>query len=181
MLVGGGAIGTVIGGWRANRALARHGVTADEPHDSPSNKRAVNAMLRICAIGMAVAAPVAAVGFFMPGPLAFFLISFVVDIGLFASTSPLNIACLRAVPAERRASAMAAQIFAIHLFGDLWSAWLLGVLLDHLVTQVAMMSLPLTFAWAAYIWWPRRREAAAPAASGTRSGELPQARVHTEA
>jgi len=67
---------------------------------------------------------------------------------------------------------MAAMIFAIHLFGDLWSPPLLGALQDgvravrnaapHDVTSttIAMMALPVTFALAAYLWWPRRREAA---------------------
>jgi hypothetical protein len=70
---------------------------------------------------------------------------------------------------------MAAQIFAIHLFGDLWSAWVLGLLLDHLDARIAMMSLPLTFAWSAYLWWPRQREAGAAAGGGG----LPEARLHT--
>jgi MFS transporter, Spinster family, sphingosine-1-phosphate transporter len=177
-LIGGGALGTLIGGRYANRALGRHGVEHDTPHDAPSNARAVNSLLKICAIGMAVAAPVSMIGFFVPGPLAFFLISFVVDIALFVSTSPVNIACLRAVPPERRASAMAAQIFSIHLLGDLWSAWLLGALLDHLDARIAMTSLPLTFAWTVYIWWPRRKEGAGPAASAP-GPPLPEARVHT--
>lgn len=177
VLIAGGALGTVLGGRYTNRALSHERVSPDEAHDSPANKRAVNSLLRICAIGMAIAAPASAVGFFVPGPLAFFIISFVVDVGLFASTSPINTAFLRSVPAERRASAMAASIFSIHLFGDLWSAWLLGVLLNVLDPRVAMMSLPLTFAWAVYIWWPRRREAAAPALPG--AAAVPEARVHS--
>jgi hypothetical protein len=68
---------------------------------------------------------------------------------------------LRAVPPERRASAMAASIFAIHLFGDLWSSAALGLLQDALEIRLAMMALPITFAVAAVIWWPRRRPAAA--------------------
>lgn len=169
-----GTIGTLVGGRYANRALGRERVTPDEPHDSPANKRAINGLIRICSIGMLVAAPVSAVGFFVPGPAAFFVVSFIVQIGLFATTAPVNTAFLRSVPAERRASAMAASIFSIHLFGDLWSAALLGLLLDNLPTRIAMMSLPLTFAWAAYIWWPRRREAGGPAAGGN----VPEARVH---
>jgi hypothetical protein len=54
---------------------------------------------------------------------------------------------------------MAAMIFAIHLFGDLWSPTLLGVMRKLLDPTVAMMSLPITFAVAAYVWWPRKREA----------------------
>ena len=112
---------------------------------------------------MAVAAPLAAVGFFVPGPLAFFVLVFLVDIGLFASTSPVAAACLRSVPSERRASAMAATIFTIHLFGDLWSPAALGLFLDSppikLAHDVAAANLRLR----SHIWWPRKREAASAA------------------
>jgi len=30
---------------------------------------------------------------------------------------------------------------------------------DALPLRIAMMALPLTLAWAGYLWWPRRREA----------------------
>jgi MFS transporter, Spinster family, sphingosine-1-phosphate transporter len=172
VLIGGGAIGTIIGGQLANRAMAREGVAADDPHNTLANKRAVNGLLRISAIGMAVAAPVAAIGFFVPGPLAFFLLVFVVNIGLFVSTSPIAAACMRSVPTERRASAMAANIFAIHMFGDLWSAPALGYLMNVFEPRIAMMSLPLTFAFSVYLWWPRKREA---------DSVVPEARVHSQA
>lgn len=175
VLLTGGAVGTFIGGRWADRSLRGLPPAApDAPYDAPEHKTQVNALIRICAIGMAIATPIATLGFFVPGPLAFFVISFLANIALFASTSPVNAAFLRAVPVERRASAMAASIFAIHAFGDLWSAAALGFLLDTLDRQVAMMSLPLTFAWSAYLWWPRRREAAGPS-----PGSVPEARVHT--
>jgi MFS family permease len=170
-LLTGGAIGTAIGGKYANRAVARAGMTADEPHDTLVNKRVVNDLLRICATGVLVAAPLAVVAFFVPGPTAYFIIVFFVDIGLFVATSPITAACLRSVPTERRASAMAAQIFTIHMFGDLWSAAAIGLLLDVLDARVALMSLPLTFAFASYLWWPRQREAAST---------VPEARVHVQ-
>ena len=120
---------------------------------------------------MAIAAPLAALGFLVPGPTAFFAMAFLIDIGLFMSTSPIAAACLRSVPAERRASAMAATIFAIHLFGDLWSAAALGVLLDVFEPRVAMLALPIAFAGSSYLWWPRKREAAS---------QVPEARVHAQ-
>jgi MFS transporter, Spinster family, sphingosine-1-phosphate transporter len=152
-----GALGTVIGGRWADRSLA--GQPAGEAFDDPANKRAINTLLRICAIGMVVAAPLAAVAFAMPTPILFFVCAFFAEIGLFLSTSPVNAIGLRAVPPELRASAMAGMIFAIHLFGDLWSPSLLGILNDVLLSTVAMMSVPLVFALSAYLWWPRRREA----------------------
>jgi len=170
ILLGSGTIGTVASGWFANRASRSHVNAPDESHDSPGNKRAVNGLLRICGVGMAVAGPLAAIGFFLPGATAYFAVSFLVQVFLFSTTSPVNAAFMRAVPIDRRASAMAMSIFASHLLGDLWSAALLGLLLDNLPLKIAMLSLPLTFAWAAYIWWPRPREAGGP---------LPAARVHT--
>jgi hypothetical protein len=120
---------------------------------------------------MIFATPLTAVVFFMPTPAGFFAVAFLAEIGLFLSTSPVNAIGLRAVPVELRASAMAAMIFAIHLFGDLWSPPALGALQqgvassmrverhDVTATTIAMMALPIVFALSAYLWWPRKREA----------------------
>ncbi len=155
-----GVIGTLVGGhWadRAQRALPP--VNADAAYDSRENRSGVNALLRVCAIGMVWAAPLAAAAFLMPTPVLFFVFAFLAECGLFLSTSPVNAIGLRGVPPELRASAMAAMIFAIHLFGDLWSPTLLGLLRDLLDPSIAMMALPITFALSAFIWWPRRSEA----------------------
>lgn len=155
-----GVIGTVIGGWWADRTQTTlPAVTADTPYDARENRLGTNALLRICALGMVWAAPLAALAFVIPSPYAFFGFAFLAEIGLFLSTSPVNAIGLRAVPPELRASAMAAMIFAIHLFGDLWSPTLLGMLKDVVEPTVAMMALPITFAASAFIWWPRRSEA----------------------
>ena len=146
-----GAIGTVVGGrWadRSNRNLQP--VTADTRYDAPENKTGINALLRICAIGMIIAVPLACVCFFMPAPVGFYSIAFVAEIGLFLSTSPVNAIFLRAVPTEMRASAMAASIFAIHLFGDLWSSVTItrdACAADHVRAVGAM-------------WWLRRAKRA---------------------
>ncbi len=156
-----GTIGTIVGGRWADRSLRDlPPVAPDAPYDARDNRRAINALLKICAIGMVIATPVAAVCFFMPAPIGFFSLAFACELGLFLSTSPVNAIGLRAVPVELRASAMAAMIFAIHLLGDLWSPPALGFLQDHLPVKLAMMALPVTFALSAYWWWPRRREAA---------------------
>ena len=159
--VASGTIGTVVGGRWADRSLRQlPAVPADAPHDARDNRVAINALLRICALGMVLATPLAAIGFFMPQSIGFFALAFVASLGLFVSTSPVNAVGLRSVPVELRASAMAAMIFAIHLFGDLWSPPALGLLQDHLPAQLAMMALPATFALSAWLWWPRAREAA---------------------
>jgi len=179
VLVVAGAIGTFAGGRWGDLLLRKLPLAPpDAPYDAPEHKAAVNALLRVCAIGMVVGTPLGALCFFMSGPTAFFAIVFVAEIALFLSTSPIVAAGLRAVPAERRASSLAVTVFAIHLLGDLWSPALLGGLQDLLSPRItlAMMALPLTFAWTAYLWWPRRREAGGPVGPSVGSG-LPEARV----
>jgi MFS transporter, Spinster family, sphingosine-1-phosphate transporter len=153
-----GIVGTIVGGRWGDRTQRNHPVSVDTAFDDPANKRGVNALLRICALGMVWAAPLAAVAFVMPTPLAFFAVAFFAELGLFLSTSPVNAIGLRAVPPELRASAMAAMIFAIHLLGDVWSPYALGGLRDVVVPIAAMMLLPITFAVSALLWWPRRAE-----------------------
>lgn len=158
-----GMIGTVIGGRWADRAIRRGPpVTADTPWDAPENRAAIRTLLRVCAWGMVVAAPLTVAAFAMPTPRLFFACAFAAEIGLFVSTSPINAIGLRAVPPQLRASAMAAMIFAIHLFGDLWSPSILGLLNDVLISHIAMMAVPLGFAWSAYLWWPRNRRNSDP-------------------
>jgi predicted MFS family arabinose efflux permease len=162
VLIAAGAIGTFIGGAWADRRMRRlPQAAAAAAYDDPAHKAAVNQLLTVCAVGIGLATPLAALCFYMPTPNGFFAIAFVVEIGVFLSTSPVNAAMMRAVPIERRASAMAAGIFSIHLFGDLWSSAALGLLQDEVLDiRLAMMALPATFGVAALVWWPRRREAA---------------------
>jgi MFS family permease len=160
VLVAAGAIGTILGGRLADRSL--RGLPAQPPdasHTARENRLACNALLRVCAIGMIVACPLAVGVFLAPSPVIFFSLAFLCAIGLFLSTSPVNAVALRAVPTELRASAMAAMIFAIHLGGDLWSPPALGLLQDLLPVVLAMIVLPAVFAISAFLWWPRAREA----------------------
>lgn len=166
-----GAIGILLGGWLADRVL--RGLPAapvDAPHDHPANRRAANAQLRVCAMGVGIAFPFAAAALLAPSVPAFFALVGIAEIGLFMSAAPINAIMLRTAPAHLRASAMAVAIFSIHLLGDLWSPSLLGLLLDHLDLVIAMMALPAGFAIAAAVWWPRRREAAAAAEAEAAAG-----------
>lgn len=162
-----GAIGTIVGGWLADRALrGLPPVPADASHLHHANRLAANAQLRVCGLGVALAFPFAVAAFFAPSHTLFFALVGIAEVGLFLSAAPINVLMLRTAPTYLRANAMALGIFSIHLFGDLWSPSLLGLLLDHLDQVLAMMALPAGFAIAAAVWWPRRREAAAEAAAG---------------
>lgn len=157
-----GAIGTIVGGRMADRAIrALPQVPEGASHDHPANRLAANAQLRVCALGVALAFPLTAAAFVVPDAWMFFALAGVAEVGLFLSTAPINAILLRTAPVFMRASAMAVAIFAIHLFGDLWSPALLGLFLDHLPATLAMMALPAGFAIATSVWWPRRREARA--------------------
>jgi len=155
-----GATGTIVGGRMADRALRNlPEVPVDASHLDRRNRLAINAQLKVCAIGVAIAFPLTAAAFFAPSPLLFFTMVGIAEVGLFLSTAPINAILLRSAPVYLRASAMAVAIFAIHLFGDLWSPSVLGLLRDYLVPTAAMMILPLAFGVATAFWWPRAREA----------------------
>jgi hypothetical protein len=53
---------------------------------------------------------------------------------------------------------MALAIFSIHLFGDLWSPPLVGVLSDHMPPRLAMLTLAVAIGLSGYLWWPRRAD-----------------------
>lgn len=161
VLVVAGAIGTVIGGRLTDRAVrGLPPVPAGASHTHHANRLGANAQLRVCALGVAIAFPFAAAALFAPSAAGFFTLVGIAEIGLFMSAAPINAIMLRTAPVHLRANAMALGIFSIHLFGDLWSPSLLGLLLDHLVLVAAMLALPAGFAIACAVWWPRRREAA---------------------
>ncbi|MBX3209213.1 MAG: MFS transporter [Labilithrix sp.] len=170
----GGAIGTILGGrWAdrsSNAALPKANAEdtasysgdpeAAQAREREAERLRVKRLLRICATGSAIGAPLAAGAFLSPSPTVFFALVFLAITALFLNTSPINAVILQAVPTELRASAMALSIFSIHIFGDLWSPPLVGLLADHAPIELAMLTLPLAIAGSAWLWWPRRAAAA---------------------
>src|SRR5581483_10869549 len=82
---------------------------------------------------------------------------------LFLSTGPVNTLILETVPVRMRASSMAASIFAIHMFGDLWSPKLVGYFADtwHDLRRAMLWTLPGALLVAAFFWcwlvgWTKR-------------------------
>ncbi|HNC24318.1 MAG TPA: MFS transporter [Opitutaceae bacterium] len=73
---------------------------------------------------------------------------------LFFSTGPVNTLILETVPVTMRASAMAASIFSIHLFGDLWSPKFVGYLSDRWgdLRQAVLCALPGALIVSAVCW-----------------------------
>ncbi len=86
---------------------------------------------------------------------------------LFLSTGPVNTLILETVPVAMRASAMAASIFAIHLFGDLWSPKFVGYLSDRWgdLRRAVLWTLPgalivSAVCWCGLVAYTRRQQAA---------------------
>jgi len=185
----GGALGTFLGGTLADRMQksATVGLPPPEPAegevgyresarpDDPDSEAAhrtrveVQALLKLCAIGSAIGAPLAAFCFLSPTSNGFFGGVLFCETALFLSTSPINAILLKSVPSHLRASAMALAIFSIHLFGDLWSPPLVGILSDHLPPRIAMLSLAVAIGLSAFFWWPRAAEGARPTRTPTRT------------
>lgn len=72
---------------------------------------------------------------------------------LFLPTGPVNTLILETVPVAQRATAMAASIFAIHFFGDLWSPKIVGYVSDRSGDlRQAVLLLPGALVVSAVLW-----------------------------
>jgi MFS transporter, Spinster family, sphingosine-1-phosphate transporter len=165
----GGALGTAIGGVMGDRAVRpapadgdptpyRSAPASPTPPVDPAaeardTERRVSMLLRVCALGSAIGAPLSFLAFFAWSPLTFFVAFFLAEVAIFLSTSPVNAAILASVPPQIRASAMAVSIFGVHLLGDLWSPPGVGVLADLTSLSLAMLILPFAVLLSAVIWF----------------------------
>jgi MFS family permease len=152
----GGAGGTAIGGLWAD-AWSRRPKVVGNPDAQ------LRGQLRICAIGSFIAAPVAMLAFLSPTATLGIATFFVCELALFICTSPVNAVILQSVPVAIRASAMAIAIFAMHMFGDLWSPPLIGALADRYPIQWAMSAIPVAVAISGVVWWSKLQPEPKPA------------------
>jgi len=109
-----GVGGTLVGGWLAQRWL----------------KKNKGALYLMPAIGALSALPFALVCFFGPKSTTLPALGAAVFL-IFLGTGPVNAATLNAVPANLRATAMAGQLFVLHVFGDMPSSKIIGIVSDH--------------------------------------------------
>jgi hypothetical protein len=81
------------------------------------------------------------------------------EILIFASNSPINAAVVGAVAPARWASAMALNVFVIHLLGDVPSPAIVGRISDLTSVQEAVKIFPAAIVVAGVIWlWAAMRE-----------------------
>jgi len=107
----------------------------------------------VLGLSAALAVPVAFAAFLLPDPGQARVALVGAMFLLFVPTGPINTLILETVPVAERARAMAASIFAIHFFGDLWSPRIVGALSDRFGSlQPAVLLLPVALIGSAGFW-----------------------------
>lgn len=110
-----GLLGTALGGWLGDRAARR------DPRG----------YLRVSAFGLLLAAPVTLLAVLSSHPVVFWSSTAIAEVLVFLNVGPLNAVIVGSAAPAIRARAVAANVVAIHLFGDALSPWLVGALSDR--------------------------------------------------
>lgn len=151
ILVVTGFVGTFAGGWLGDRLLPR------------SRK----AYWWVSGIATLAAAPFALLVFTAPSPTVFWSATVVAEVLLFASTGPINATTVNIVSPSMRATAMAAQIFFIHLLGDVPSPPLIGAISDASSLGTAVLVVPMAVLVSGVVWTYAARRGGRVAVSAT--------------
>jgi len=118
-----GTVSTLFGGWLGDRLL----------------RRTRSAYQLVSAIGMLLSIPAMLVALFVPGKIMYVAI-FVGEFLILLNTAPLNAALVNSVSARIRATAVAVNVFTIHLLGDAFSPTLIGAISDKTNLQTGFMA-----------------------------------------
>jgi|SRR5579859_757315 len=117
-----GLVATLVGGWLGDWMLRRH----------------KSAYYRVSAWSMLLAIPFMGVAIFHAGAFMYPAILLSVFF-LLANTGPLNAAVVNSVAAPIRSTALALNLFVIHILGDVPSPPLMGFISDHSSLQIAFV------------------------------------------
>jgi sugar phosphate permease len=118
-----GTFATLIGGWLGDRLL----------------RRTASGYQIVSAIGMLLSVPAMIVAIFVAGPVMYPAI-FVGEFFILLNTAPLNAALVNSVSARIRATAVAVNVFTIHLLGDAFSPTLIGAISDKTNLQTGFLA-----------------------------------------
>lgn len=132
----GGFVGTVLGGWLADRIERSTG----------------NGFMKVSVLSMAIAAPLFAFLLTIEDFQTFSLVLFFMEVALFMCISPMDAAVVTSVKPELRATASALCIFLIHALGDGISRPLMGKVSDLHGLHAATSLLPWVLALAGVFW-----------------------------
>ena len=151
-----GIIASLAGGWLGDYLL----------------RRTKSSYYLISAVSMALGIPFMIVALFSPGRLMVPAIG-VAAFFLLLNTSPLNAAVINSVGAHVRATAIAVNIFIIHILGDVPSPTMMGWVADHRSLQAAFilpviaMGISSAILFAGMKYAPAIRVGAAPSEAET--------------
>ena len=118
-----GTFATLLGGWLGDRLL----------------RRTAAAYQIVSAVGMLLSVPAMIVAIFVAGPVMYPAI-FVGEFFILLNTAPLNAALVNSVSARIRATAVAVNVFTIHLLGDAFSPTLIGAISDKTNLQTGFLA-----------------------------------------
>ncbi len=116
------------------------------------SKKTAKALYLVPALSAVLAVPPAVLCFFGPKTVTLPALGVAVFL-VFLGTGPVNAATLNAVPAHLRATAMAGQLFALHVFGDAFSPKLIGIVSDHSNLRYGLGITLITFVVGAVIFF----------------------------
>ena len=151
-----GIVASLAGGWLGDYLL----------------RRTKSAYYLVSAISMALGVPFMIVALFSSGRLMVPAIG-VAAFFLLLNTSPLNAAVINSVDAHIRATAISANIFVIHILGDVPSPTMMGWVADHRSLQAAFILPVIAMAVSSAIllsgmkYAPAIRVGSAPTEAGT--------------
>jgi MFS family permease len=135
------------------------------------SKKTAKALYLVPSLSAALAVPPAVLTFFGPKTVTLPALGVAVFL-IFLGTGPVNAATLNAVPAGLRATAMAGQLFTIHVLGDAFSPKIIGIISDYSnlryglgATLVTMLIAAVIFLVGARFAPPLHDSSGAPAAA----------------
>jgi MFS family permease len=141
-----GFIGTFAGGWLGDYC-ARY---------------SAQAYLIVSAIATLVAAPFVWFALTAVSQTGYLVCMVIAQLLMFLSTGPINATIVNLVPATQRASAVAFEVFVIHLLGDAISPTLIGVISDQSSLATGVKIVPVAVVIAGLIWaWAAREQSRA--------------------
>ncbi len=137
-----GILGTLVGGWIAQRWL----------------RTDHRALYLLSFWSVALALPFGVLLFF--GPPSWAIPSLLVaEFFLFLNTGPLNAAIVNSVSAPVRATAIGVNFFTIHCFGDTFSPQIIGAISDHSTLGIGLGATLIMMVVSCVILWKGARHA----------------------
>jgi MFS family permease len=139
-----GFVGTFLGGWLGDYCA----------------KYSKQAYLLVSAIATLIAAPLAWFAFTAASSTEYLVCMVMAQLLMFLSTGPINASIVNLVLPNQRATAVALEVFAIHLLGDAISPYLIGAVSDASSLGQALKIVPAAIVISGLLWgWAAREQA----------------------